>query len=193
MKPLFLVLALLASCVAGLNSGIYGDQESTEPRSAGKIEEVSVPGLAENFVPTPTKRLSNAERLRRRLPLLPPRRRSGPCKWSTWLADCESLANIAVLLIVVPRASCVPRTTYTGRIDVRTVSSGSSLGYHATWHAGVNFLSGVEPDMIFELTKGQTDEAVEMTATNMDGSWSTPSRPFHGAVSSQTLQAGVHR
>lgn len=123
---------------ASLNAGLYEDQESTEIRSAGKDQEVNVAELTESFTPTPTERLSNAERLRRRLPLLPPRRRSGLCEWSISLSDSASVADFSVLLIVVPRASFVPRMTYTGRIQVRSMS-GSSMGYQQLGKLESNF------------------------------------------------------
>ena len=64
MKPIILVLTLLVSCFAGPDR----NQDSTELRTAGKVEGFNVAGLTGSFTPTPTNRLSNAERLRRSLP-----------------------------------------------------------------------------------------------------------------------------
>lgn len=78
MKSILLALALFLSSVAALNSGIFED-DGQSITQAPSVEGLNVGRRAEAFVPTPTKRVTNAERLRRGLPLLPPSKRSSPC------------------------------------------------------------------------------------------------------------------
>jgi hypothetical protein len=79
MKSFLFVLALLASCVTALNAGIFGEGGSVV-QPPDYVEENA--RRAEPFTPTPTERVTNGERLRRGLPLLPPSRRSSARKSS---------------------------------------------------------------------------------------------------------------
>lgn len=78
MKVLFVALALLASSYArALNSGIFGDDGEALGRFAGSDSGVARRADGLGLTATPTKRDTNADRLRRHLPLLPPKRRTG--------------------------------------------------------------------------------------------------------------------
>ncbi|KAF6752136.1 hypothetical protein DFP72DRAFT_906217 [Ephemerocybe angulata] len=101
------VLACVISCVSAKNPGIWTDDQTSVVQPPGYVDTAlsrreSAPS------PTPTKQITNAERLRRHLPLLPPTRRTGALS---------------------PRASCVPLADGTGTIQVRRASNGNILGY----------------------------------------------------------------
>lgn len=77
MKSFLFALALLVSCVAALRSGIYDDDGKTIIQPPVHVETLNVARRTEPLTPTHTERLTNADRLRRGLLLLPPTRRSG--------------------------------------------------------------------------------------------------------------------
>lgn len=171
MKAVLFTLALLASTYArALNSAIFGDGGEAAERFAGRdVGQNNIVQGADVLAATPTKRITNGERLRRHLPLLPPKRRTGT---------------------LTPRASCLPTTstTYTGKIEVRYASSGSVAGKLANWNLGrINFL-GPEQDLIVQLTKGPTNDPIEMIPTNDVGPSSE--YPYFGAVGSASLNPG---
>ncbi|TEB38801.1 hypothetical protein FA13DRAFT_406528 [Coprinellus micaceus] len=145
MKHLLFVLALFSACATALYT-------------AGPTHRDGVYQRGEALTPTPTKReLTNAERLRRSLPLLPPKRRSGP---------------------LAPRASCAPNT-FTGKIEVRSFSSGSVLGRVVNWSlSSLNFL-GPDSDLLVQVTVPPTGEATEIIPLNDTGASSA--FPFYGA------------
>ncbi|PPR08147.1 hypothetical protein CVT24_012361 [Panaeolus cyanescens] len=71
-----------------------------------------------------------------------------------------------------PHPSPKPPVTWTGRLQVRYQSSGSSGGYVRNWSgaapiSGVNFLSGVEPDLEVSITfKPHKTTRLNILATN---------------------------
>jgi hypothetical protein len=77
MKAILLAVAILfLSCVAAINSGIFEDDHQTISQAPG-VEVRDFVKRDAPVVPTPSRRLTNAEGLRRGLSPLPPARRSG--------------------------------------------------------------------------------------------------------------------
>ncbi|KAJ2927503.1 hypothetical protein H1R20_g9579, partial [Candolleomyces eurysporus] len=158
MKSFFFALTLLASCVAALQSGVF-QEDGNVVQPPGYVEHVA--RSAEHFTPTPTEeRITNGERLRRGLKLLPPTRRSGA---------------------LVPRASCIPLSNGAGKIQVKRESDGSILGYIRNTFDGQNSYTygSLENALKVQLSSTSINAgAIEIVA--IDGP--DNAHPFVGAV-----------
>ncbi|KAF6758807.1 hypothetical protein DFP72DRAFT_844621 [Ephemerocybe angulata] len=161
MRPSLLAigaLSLLASYVSAGNSGVWTDdgRRIMQPPTYG---DKVVSRRAEVPSPTPTEQLTNAERLRRHLPLLPPTRRHGA---------------------LTPRASCVPLTDGTGILQVRLAVNGAVKGYISKVYDGQNSytVSTLQDALTVDLSSTSLSGPLEISA--VDGP--DASRPLIGAV-----------
>ncbi|KAJ2916699.1 hypothetical protein MD484_g3676, partial [Candolleomyces efflorescens] len=151
MKAFLFLIALLASCVVASNSGIFEDDGQSVTQPPGYIEQVAGDRRAEiPTIPTPTRRVTNAERLRRGISLLPPTRRSGTLR---------------------ARASCIPLSNGVGKIQVRRTSDNVVLGYIRNTYDGQNSYTYGTLANSLTVQLGSTDStvvggAIEITAIN---------------------------
>lgn len=156
----FGVLACFISCVSAKNAGIWTDDQTSVVQPPGYVDTaLSRREYAPS--PAPTKRITNAERLRRHLPLLPPTRRTGALS---------------------PRASCVPLADGRGTIQVRRASNGNVLGYIRKAFDGQNsytFSSNVLDALTVKLSSTSISSgAQEISAV----AGPDPAHPLIGAV-----------
>ncbi|KAF9038436.1 hypothetical protein BJ165DRAFT_387077 [Panaeolus papilionaceus] len=118
--------------------------------------------------------LTNAQRLARGLPPRPPKfmrdrdlRRATPVLEARHNNGGGGPPNPPN-----PRPSPQPPVTWTGKLQVRSQSDGSSRGYVRNWSgsapiSGINFLSGSEPDLEVSITfKPQSPKQLDILATN---------------------------
>ncbi|KAF5339332.1 hypothetical protein D9611_009875 [Ephemerocybe angulata] len=177
----FGVLALLAPCASGLSSGIFAGDGKTiiQPPSYDKsnLQKGDAP-------PTPTRveRITNAERLRRRLPLLPPAAKRSNALAPRASADRALLPRASFARRApLPRASCTALPNSIGRLRIHRSDDDSFLGYvGGIWDEQNSYTYSTIADALrVQLSPSSGDGPLEIIA--IDGG-PDPAYPYLGAV-----------